>query len=373
MPLVIGVPKEHKPFEYRVGLTPSAIALLTAQGHRCYVETNAGVGSGFDNAEYVKAGAWITYGKDEVFRRANLIVKIQRPTEEEVSWMPGEQTIMAFMLLASAPVESINAMQERGITAIAFELIEESDGMLPVLYPLSQIGGRMTAQIATHFLRNDKGGKGILLGGVAGVPPAEVVIIGAGVVGMHAAEVFVGLSARVILIDCDVQRLRAAQERFGGKVTTMMSHDVNLAKVCTFADVLIGAVQVPGQRTPQLISRSMVQSMRPGSLIIDMDIDQGGCVATGRPTQHDQPTFVVDDVIHYCVPNVPGVVGRTATRAFVNAAWPYIQRVAESGSNAAIEGDTALRRGVAMRGSELVMAQPLSSWPGLPGRSPHHR
>jgi alanine dehydrogenase len=356
MQLVIGVPKEHRPFEYRVGMTPAAIALLTAQGHRCYVEADAGVGSGFDNAEYVKAGAWIAYGKDEVFRRANLIVKVQRPTEEEVSWMRGEQTIMAFMLLASAPVERIDAMQERGVTAVAFELIEEDNGMLPVLHPLSQIGGRMTAQIATHYLRNDRGGKGILLGGVAGVPPAEVVIVGAGVVGMNAAEVFVGLGARVILLDCDLRKLRAAQDRFGGHVTTIMSHDFNLAKVCTFADVLVGAVQVPGQRTPQLITRAMVQSMRPGSLIIDMDIDQGGCVETGRPTRHDQPTFLIDDIIHYCVPNVPGVVGRTATHAFVNAAWPYIQRVAEVGIDAAMEHDIALQRGVAMRGGELVMA-----------------
>ncbi len=356
MPLVIGIPKEHRPFEYRVGMTPMGVSLLTAQGHACYVETGAGVGSGFSDAEYVKAGAQIAYGIDEVFRRADLILKVQRPTEEEVSWMAGNQVIMAFMMLVSARENRVRAMEEKGITAIAYELIEEDDGSLPVLYPLSQIGGRMTAQIAGQYLKNDKGGKGILLGGIAGVPPAEVVIVGAGVVGMNATQAFVGLGARVILMDHDLRKLQPAQDRFEGQITTMICHDFNLARVCTFADVLVGAVQVPRQRTPQIITRQMVRSMRPGSLIIDMAIDQGGCVETSRPTRHDQPTFIAENVNHYCVPNVPGVVGRTATHAFLNAAWPYIRQVAEEGMEASLEHNAALRRGVAMRGGELMEA-----------------
>jgi alanine dehydrogenase len=354
MSMVIGVPREHRPFEYRVGMTPVGISLLTALGHQCYVDAGAGIGSGFSDAEYEKAGARIAYSADEVYRRADLILKVQRPTEEEVSWLSGNQTIMAFMMLVSARENRVRAMEAKDITAIAYELIEEDDGTLPVLYPLSQIGGRMTAQIAAEYLKNDKGGKGILLGGIAGVPPAEVAIVGAGVVGMNATQAFLGLGARIILLDRDLRKLQTAQDRFDGQITTMVSHDFNLAKVCTFADVLVGAVQVPRQRASQIVTRRMVQSMRPGSLVIDMAIDQGGCVETSRPTRHDEPTFVAENVIHYCVPNVPGVVGRTATHAYLNAAWPYIKLIAEEGVDSALEHNDVLRRGVAMRGGELV-------------------
>jgi alanine dehydrogenase len=329
-------------------MTPAGVSILKARGHQWYVQKGAGVGSGFSDEEYEKAGARIAYGVDEVFRRADLVLKIQRPAEEELSWMSGGQTIMALMMLAIAPETLVRAMQEKGIAAVAYELIEDDDGLLPVLYPLSQIGGRMTAQIASQYLQNNHGGKGILLGGIASVPPADVVIVGAGVVGINAVEGFLGMGARVILLDQDLHKLQTAQERFGGQVTTMISHDFNLARVCTFADVLVGAVQVPGHRAPIIITRPMVQSMRPGSLIIDMSIDQGGCVETSRPMQHDRPIFVAENVAHYCVPNVPGVVGRTATHAFLNAAWPYIQLVVEHGLEAAAEQNAALQRGVVM-------------------------
>ncbi len=358
MALIIGIPKEHRPFEYRVGMTPAGVSIFTALGHQCYVETGAGLGSGFKDSEYERAGARIAYGADEVFRRADLILKVQRPTEEEVSWMPDGQILMAFLLLVSAREDRIKTLEEKGITAIAYELIEDDDGVLPVLYPFSQIGGRMTAQIAAQYLQNDQGGKGILLGGIAGVPPAEVVILGAGVAGMNAVQAFLGMGARVILLDRDLRKLQAAQDRFDGPITTMVSHDFNVARVCTFADVVVGAVQVPRQRTPQIITREMVRSMRPGSLIIDMAIDQGGCVETSRPTQHDQPTFVAENVIHYCVPNMPGVVGRTATHAFLNAAWPFIKLIAEEGIEASLEQSAALRRGVALRRGELAEAMP---------------
>ncbi|MBI5666495.1 MAG: alanine dehydrogenase [Chloroflexi bacterium] len=340
--MIIGIPKEHRRFEYRVGMTPAGVSILTARGHSCYVETGAGLGSGFTDAEYEQAGARIAYGTDEVFRRADLILKVQRPTEEEVSWLRGDQTIMAFMMLASASENRIKALEDKHITSIAYELIEDERGRLPVLYPLSQIGGRMAAQIAAQCLQNDNGGKGILLGGVASVPPADVVIVGAGVVGTNAAHSFLGMGARVIMLDHDLRQLQAIQERFGGQVTTMVSHDFNLARVCKFADVLVGAIQVPGHRPPRIITRDMVRSMRPRSVIIDMSIDQGGCVETSRPTQHDEPTFIAEDVIHYCVPNVPGVVGRTATHAFLNAAWPYILRAVDEGVQASIESHPTL-------------------------------
>jgi alanine dehydrogenase len=354
MALVIGIPKEHRPFEYRVGMTPEGVSRLAALGHQCYVEAGAGVGSGFTDTEYEKSGARITYQAEEVFRRGDLILKVQRPTEHEVQWISDGQTIMAFMMFTSARESRIKALEDKGVTAIAYELIEEEDGALPVLYPLSQIGGRMTAQIAAQCLQNNVGGKGILLGGTAGVPPADVVILGAGVAGTFAAQAFLGVGARVIVLDHDLQKLYAAHERFGNQITSMVSHDFNLARVCTFADVLVGAIQVPGQRTPQIITRDMVRSMRPGSLIIDLSIDQGGCVATSRPMQHDRPTFVEENVIHYCVPNVPGVVGRTATHAFLNAAWPYIKLMVEVGVEAALKQSPALRRGVAIHAGEVV-------------------
>lgn len=350
MALVIGIPKEHRRFEYRVGMTPAGISILASRGYQCYVETGAGLGSGFTDTEYEQAGARIAYGQDEVFRRADLILKVQRPTEEEVDWLRGEQTIMAFMLLTSAAENRIKALEAKRTTAIAYELIEDSHGTLPVLYPLSQMGGRMAAQIAAHYLQNDTGGKGILLGGVASVPPADVVIVGAGVVGTNAAHAFIGTGARVIMLDQDLHQLQIIQERFGEQVTTMVSHDFNLAKVCQFADVLVGAIQVPGHRTPQIITRDMVRSMRYRSVIIDMSIDQGGCVETSRPTHHDQPTFVAENVIHYCVPNVPGVVGRTATHAFLNAAWPYILQVVDDGIVSALERSPALKHGIVMQG-----------------------
>jgi len=348
MSLVIGIPKEHRPFEYRVGMTPAGVSILTARGHQCYVESGAGDGSGFPDVDFEKAGARIAYTPDEVFRRADLLLKVQRPTAEEVAWMAEDQMVMSMLMFTSVRESRIRAMQEKRITAIAYELIRDGN-VLPVLYPLSQIGGRMCAQIAAQYLQNDKGGKGILLGGIASVPPADVVILGAGVVGTNAAQAFLGLGARVILMDRNLNKLQAAHDRFAGQVTTMVSHDFNLARVCTFADVLVGAVQIPGERAPMIVTREMVRSMRPGSLIIDLSIDQGGCVETSRPTYHDQPTFIAEGVIHYCVPNIPGVVGRTATHAFLNAAWPYIMHIVDQGLDATLQRYPGLQPALILR------------------------
>jgi alanine dehydrogenase len=353
MGLIIGVPKEHHPYEFRVGMTPAGISILTARGHQCYVEAGAGIGSGFSEIEYEQAGARIIYSHDEAFRRADLLLKVQRPTDEEVGWMNEGQVLMSFMMLVSAHERYRRALQDRSLAILAYEMIQDDDGRLPVLYPLSQIGGRMAAQVASQFLQNNNGGKGILLGGIASVPPADVVIIGAGTVGTSAAEAFLGRGARVILLDHELRKLQVAHDRFDGQITTMVSHDFNLRRVCKFADVLVGAVHVPGQRAPVIITRDMVRSMRPGSLIIDMSIDQGGCVETSRPTTHDQPTFIAEGITHYCVLNVPGVVGRTATHAFLNAAWPFVTQVADEGLDAALEHNAALRRGLIMRQGTL--------------------
>ncbi len=355
MALTIGIPKELQSDEYRVGMTPAGVSILTARGHTCYIEAGAGLGSGFSDAEYEQAGARLAYTHDEPFRRADLVLKVQRPTMDEIALMRPGQTLMSFVLLASMHESHRRALLERGVSVVAFELIQSPDGRLPVLYPLSQIGGQMCAQVAAQFLQNNRGGKGILLGGTAGVPPADVVIVGAGVVGSSAAEAFLRNGARVILMDRDLHVLQNAHECFQGQLTTMVSHDFNLQRVCRFADVLVGAVQISGQRAPIIITRDMVRSMRPGSLIIDMSIDQGGCVETSRPTSHDQPIFVAEGVNHYCVLNVPGVVGRTATHAFLNAAWPYISQVVEEGLEAASAANEGLRHGLVVREGSLLL------------------
>ncbi|MBN1964998.1 MAG: alanine dehydrogenase [Anaerolineae bacterium] len=354
MGLVIGIPKEQRANEYRVGMTPAGVSILAAQGHQCYVESKAGMGSGFTDVEFEQAGARIAYNTEEIYRRADLLLKVQRPTEREIEWVRDGQILLCMWMVGTVRAAVLEALQAKGVTAIAYELIEEDDGHLPVLYPLSQVGGHMLGQIAAQLLQNNHGGKGILLGGAASVPPADVVIIGAGTVGMAAAESFVGMGARVILLDRNMRRLQAAHERLGNRITTMVSHGFNLRRVCAFADVLVGAVQVPGQRAPVIVTREMVRSMRPGSLIIDMSIDQGGCVETSRPTRHDQPTFIAENVIHYCVPNVPGVVARTATHAFLNAAWPFIMLLAEHGLDAALAERPALQRGLILRDGQRV-------------------
>lgn len=354
--LVIGVPKEHRPNEFRVGMIPAGVDILRRRGHQVYVERGAGIGSGFTDEEYEAAGARIAYGPDEAFRRADVLIKVERPTEEEVAWMAEGQIMLAQMMLATARSNRAQALQARKATCIAYELIEEDDGTFPVLYPLSQIAGRMCAQIAAQYLQNNQGGNGILMGGIAGIPPAEVVIIGAGVVGLSAVAAFLGTGARIILMDRDLGKLQAAHERFQGGVTTMVSHDFNLERVCKFADVLVSAIQVPGLRAPQIISREMVASMRPGSVIIDMSINQGGSVETIRPTRHDDPVYVAEGVIHYAVPNVPGVVARTATHAFLNAAWPYILQIVDEGVVAAVEKSAALKRGLIMQNGALTRA-----------------
>jgi alanine dehydrogenase len=340
--------------EYRVGLTPAGIELLTNDGHTCYVERKAGQGAGFSDYDYERAGARIVYTSDEVYGRADVLLKVTRPTDEEMEWVPSRQIMTGFFHLASARRVKVKMLLEKEVTAIAYELIQEEDGSLPVLKPMSQVGGRMIAQIGATLLQNNYGGKGILVGGVPGVPPAEVVLIGAGTVGTEAARTFLGMGASVYMLDKNLERLQEIDRLFGGRVITMVSHTFNIAKVVRFADILIGAVMVPGERAPVLVTREMVRSMRPRSVILDMSIDQGGCVDTSRPTTHASPTFVEEGILHYCVPNIPGVLARTATHAFNNAAWPYIQRLAQMGLDEALKQDPALAHGIATRDGKIL-------------------
>ncbi len=342
----VGIPRESRPDENRVGLTPAGVELLSAARHSCYVQQGAGLGAGFADEDFRRVGATIVYSGEEAYGRADLVIKVARPTPEELGWLREGQAVMALWHMASASPDKLETLLRRQITAIAYETIQADDGTLPVLKPMSQIAGTMSAHVAASLLQNDRGGKGILLGGVPSVPPAEVVILGAGVVGTYAARAFSGLGAAVYVLDHDLTRLEALSGRYE-RVVTMVSHAFNLRKVVRFADVLVGAVLVPGARSPVLVTREMMREMRPRSVILDIAIDQGGCVETSRPTTHHSPTFVAEEVIHYCVPNMPGVLGRTATHALNNATWPFVQQIAAQGTEAAIAGNRALARGVA--------------------------
>jgi alanine dehydrogenase len=351
--MIIGIPKEKRPFEYRVGISPGGVQMLTKHGHQCFVEHNAGLGAGFSDQEFEHAGARIAYTAHEVFGRADLLLKVARPLLEEIEWLRPGTALAGLLHLASARRDKIEALLSHEITAIALEQIQLSDGTVPVRRALAEIGGLMTPQIAARQLQNEAGGKGILLGGVVGVPPAEVVIIGAGIVGSCATQAFLGMGAHVTLLDINLNALQNNLDRFPS-VVTMISNPVNIARACTFADVVIGAVLVPGERAPVLVTREMVRSMKPRAIIMDLSIDEGGCVETSRPTTHDHPTFVEEGVIHYCVPNIPGVVARTSTHAYINSALPFIQEIANFGVDTAISRNPAIAKGVETHNGELV-------------------
>jgi alanine dehydrogenase len=349
----ISLPRERRPDENRVGLTPAGVELLTAAGHHCFVETNAGLSVGFSDDDFARAGAHVVYSTEEVYGRAEVVVKVARPTADELPWLREGQTVLAFWHIASASPDNLETLRQKKITAIAYESIQMPDGTLPVLRSMSQIAGRMVVQVAGSLLQNDRGGRGILLGGEPGIPPAQVVILGAGVVGTNAARAFHGLGATVYVLDRDLLKLERLTERCG-HVITMVSHPFNIRKVVRFADVLVGAVLVPGQRTPLLVTREMVRTMRPRSVVIDVAIDEGGCVETARPTTHRNPTYIEEGVIHYCVPNIAGVVGRTATHALNNATWPFVQLLAGEGVDVAIKQDLVLARGVVTHAGQVV-------------------
>jgi len=332
----ICIPKERRPFEFRVGLSPMGVEILIQHGHTVFLEHDAGQGAGFPDREYEKVGAKIAYAADEIYGRAELLLKIARPLDDELDMLRPGTTIAGLLHLASAKQNKIDALLKDKITAIAYEQIEETDGSLPVLRPFSQIGGAMAAEVAARHVQSDHGGRGVLLGGIPGIPPAEVVIIGAGTSGTYAARAFKGLGAHVTILDKDINALQRVSQ-FDPNFVTMISTQRNIERACEYADVLVGAVLVPGARSPILITREMIKKMRHQSVFIDISIDQGGCSETSRPTTHDHPTYVEENIIHYCVPNMPSVVARTATYGFVNAAINYILEIADFGVEKAIE------------------------------------
>jgi alanine dehydrogenase len=359
----IGVPKERRPFEYRVGLSPAGVEMLADHGHTVFVEHEAGLGGGFADREYEQAGARIAYSPHEVFGRADLVLKIARPLQDELAWMETGKAVAGFLHLASTRQDRIDLLLNHKITSIAYEQIQLPDGSLPVLRPLSQIGGLMTAQIAARLLQNNWGGKGILLAGIPGVPPAEVVILGGGAVGMSATQAFLGLGAHVTVLDHGLEPLRRISERFPNVVTLLASRR-NIDRCCSFADVAVGAILVPGERTPVIVPRETLRGMKTRSLIIDLSIDQGGCFETSRPTMHDRPTYVEEGIMHYCVPNIPGVVGRTSTHAFISAAMSYILQIANEGVEQSIASNPAIAAAINTHNGELRNLMRLTSAEG---------
>jgi len=341
----IGIPKERRPYEYRVGVSPAGVEILVQQGNTVYVEHDAGMGAGFPDQDYERAGANIVYSGHEVYGRAELLLKIARPMEDEVEWIVPGTILMGFLHLASARQGRVEGLIEKKVTSIAYEQIQLANGVLPVLHALSQIGGLMAPEIAARCMQNNLGGKGVLLGGVVGVPPAEVVIVGAGAAGASAATSFLAAGAQVTVLDKSLEALQRVHDR-DPRVVTMISTRRNIERACNFADVVVGAVHVPGERAPIVITREILKAMKPRSVLIDMSIDQGGCCETSRPTTHEHPIYIEEGILHYCVPNISAVVARTATHALINAAMPFVVEIAEYGTENAIARNPALEKGV---------------------------
>ena len=345
--MIIGVSKEIKNNENRVGLTPAGADALVKAGHKVLIETGAGIGSGFTDEDYSAVGAELIADKKQIFDAAEMIVKVKEPLEPEYELFHAGQILFTYLHLAPEPALT-KALLDKKVTGIAYETVVGRDGRsLPLLAPMSEIAGRMSIQLGAQFLESQYGGSGILLGGVSGVAAGQVVIIGGGVVGTNAAKIALGMRARVTIIDLSIERLRYLDDIFGGKVCTVMSNSYNIAQWVKQADLLVGAVLIPGAKTPQLVTEDMVKTMKRGSVIIDVAIDQGGSIATcDHVTTHSDPTFVKHGVIHYSVANIPGAVARTSTLALTNATLPYALQIAGEGWKAACKADAGLAKGL---------------------------
>ena len=343
--MLIGVVSEIKAQENRVGLTPSGVVALTAAGAAVLVEAGAGVGSGIPDADYIAAGAEIVADAADVWSRSELVVKVKEPIESEYLYLrPG---LLLYTYLHLAPLPALTqALVEKKVTGIAYETIENADGSLPLLEPMSEIAGKMSVQVGAHFLERAQGGRGVLLGGVPGVNPADVVIIGGGIVGRSAARVALGMGAHVTILERSPRQMQSIDDLFGGRVTTIMSQPVSVDAWARRADLLVGAVLIPGAAAPKVVSRELVSEMQDGSVIVDVAVDQGGCVETTKVTTHAEPTFVVDGVVHYGVANMPGAVPRTSTFALTNVTLPFLLDIARQGFADAVRQDAALAAGV---------------------------
>lgn len=343
--MIVGLPKEVKDNEYRVGLVPAGVKALTGAGHSVLVETNAGDGLGITDAEYVNAGAEIVLSAEEVWSRAEMIIKVKEPIASEYKFL--REGLILFTYLHLAPARELTrALLDGGVTGVAYETITDDQGHLPLLTPMSEVAGRMSIQVGATYLEKINGGRGVLLGGVPGVAPGRVTIIGGGVVGINAAKIAVGFGASVIIIDRDLERLRFLDDIFGSRIRTLASNPYTIAESVAVSDLVVGAVLVPGAAAPKLVTRDMLRDMPRGSVIVDVAVDQGGCIETTKPTTHSQPTYYVENVLHYGVTNMPGAVPRTSTFALTNATLPLALRLAKYGVIDAIKKDPHLKHGV---------------------------
>jgi alanine dehydrogenase len=343
--MIIGIAREIKDNEYRVALPPNGVRELVRHGHQLLVESGAGIGSAFADDEYVKAGATICHSADEVWTRAEMVLKVKEPQPQEYSFLRDDLILFTYLHLA-ADEQLTHKMLESGVTGLAYETVEDHNGHLPLLQPMSEVAGRMATQIAAHYMEKPEGGRGILMGGIPGVKPGHIVILGAGTVGTNAAQVALGMGARVTLLDVTMDRLRYLDETLHGRLTTLSSNETNIADAITTADAVIGAVLITGARAPRLITRDMLKTMLPGSVIVDVAVDQGGCVETTHPTTHSDPIYFVDSVLHYGVANMPGAVPRTSSFGLANATLRYIHRIADLGLHEALRDDPGLSKGL---------------------------
>jgi alanine dehydrogenase len=343
--MIVGVPKEIKEREYRVGMTPAGARTLVEDGHQVLIEQGAGLGSGLTDEQYGAAGAQLEPSAARIYQQAELLVKVKEPLPVEYDLLQPQQILFTFLHLAAAP-DLTALLLERRITAIAYETVQHDDGTLPLLQPMSEVAGRMAIQVGAHFLQKEHGGKGVLLAGAPGVRPGRVVVLGAGTVGSNAVRIAVGMGADVTVLDTNPARLALLDDHYGNHILTLISNSQNIEDEVRRADLLIGAVLIPGGRTPQLATEPLVAQMSPGSVIIDVAVDQGGCIATTRPTSHDAPIHLLHGVLHYGVANMPGAVSQTSTFALTNSTLPYIQQLASLGVQQALKADPALGRGL---------------------------
>jgi len=357
----IGVPKELKNNENRVALTPSGVLELTKRNHQVFIQRDAGAGSGFSDEEYQKAGAIILPDIESVYDLGEMIVKVKEPIAQEYPLIKKDQLLFTYFHFASS--ESLtHAMMERGAICLAYETVETTDRNLPLLVPMSEVAGRMSIQEGAKYLESPSGGKGILLGGVAGVKPANVLVLGGGVVGTQAAKMAAGLGANITIMDINLSRLRYLEDIMPANVDTVMSSEYNIRQLIPLADLIIGGVLIPGGKAPHLITQDMLSLMKPGTVMVDVAIDQGGCFETSRPTTHEDPVYIIDGVVHYCVTNMPGAVPFTSTLALTNATLPYVMLLAEKGWEMACQENEALRKGLNIVKGEIVYKKVAEAW-----------
>jgi alanine dehydrogenase len=359
----VGVPKELKDNEYRVAITPAGVRELSVAGHEVLIEREAGRGSSIEDDEYERAGATIVADADVVFGEADMVLKVKEPIEEEFGRLRAGLILFTYLHLAASRAVT-RALIDAGTTAVAYETVEAADGSLPLLAPMSEVAGRMAPQVGATFLERERGGRGVLMGGVSGVRPARVVIIGAGMAGMNAAWIAQGMEAEVVILDKNLNRLRDVDRIHKGRILTLASNRLSVEQTVTSADLVIGAVLVPGALAPKVVTEANVKEMRPGAVVVDISIDQGGCFETSRMTTHSDPTYVISDVVHYCVGNMPGAVPHTSTYALTNATLPYVAALADSGIERAVREDAALAKGVNVYKGTLVY-EPVAEAHGL--------